>query len=218
MSLSAYRSGLYKRAVVVLQDQSHDGADRASAAHSLQKALSHAHANYTAEYQPALPEQADTNSAGQQQQPSSDRKSQRQKDHHAKLLMQHLRRQRQQQRHEQNKLLWQQRHEQKVKLRQEQLELQVKQHRQEQDEALQQLEHLKQNLCQKQQQNKQDAAAIMEATQSEKRNLVAAPLQNLNKVQEKKATAEAQFAKVWCVSVYQLAIRAPCCCLVAELT
>ena len=195
IGLSAYRSGLYKRAIVVLQDQSCDSAGRATAK-SLQEALSNAHANCTAGHQPALPEQAETNSAGQQQQSSLDKKNQRQKEHHAKLLIQSLRRQRQQQRHEQNKLLWQQRHEQKIKLRQEQFELQVKMQRQQQDEAMQRLEHQKEELCQNLQQHKQDVAAAMEATKSEAKNLVAASLEKLNRIQEKKATAEEQLAKV----------------------
>ncbi|KAL3144941.1 hypothetical protein ABBQ32_003447 [Trebouxia sp. C0010 RCD-2024] len=193
IGLSAYRSGLYKRAIVVLQDQSYDSAGRASTAHSLQRVLSNAHANYT-DCSLAPPEQAETNGAGQEQQSSSERKVQKQNDH-AKLLMQHLRRQRQQQRHEQNKRLWQHRHEQKVKLRQEQLELQIKQQRQQQDQALLQLEQQKQSLWQKQQQHKQESAAITEALKSKQKSLVAAPLEKLSRIQEKKAAAEDQLAK-----------------------
>lgn len=195
IGLSAYRSGLFKRAIVVLQDQSYDSAGRASTAQSLQKVLSNAHANYTADSSSAPPEQVETNGPGHEHRSSSEKKVQRHKDH-AKILMQHLRRQRQQQRHEQNKLLWQQRHEQKVKLRQEQLDLQVKQQRQQQEEALQQLEHQKQSLWQKQQHHKQESAAIMEAINSEQKNLTAAPLEKLNRIQEKKATAEDRLAKV----------------------
>ena len=192
MGLPAYHSGLYKRAIVLLQDENFDSLGRASAANALQKAVSNAHESCTADSRPE-PTVQESKSAAQL---SSDKENQRRGNHHAKLLKQQLRRQRQEQRHEENKLMWQRRHEQKVKLRQEQLDQQVKHQRQQQDEKLQQLEHQKQGLCQQLQQHKQGAAAVMEATQGDRKDMVATPLENLHRVQKRKATVEAQFAKV----------------------
>lgn len=186
MDLSAYRSGLYKRAVVLLQAGSCDSATRMSAAHSLQEAVENAHASLTADSRPAPTPQ----------QPTSNRETHRRETHNAKLLKKQLRRQRQEQRHEQNKLRWQQRHEEKIKHRHEQLEQQVKQQRQQQVEAMQQLEHQKHGLHQQLQQHKQDAAAIMEAIQTESKDLVAAPLESLRSVQQRKLTAQEQLTKV----------------------
>lgn len=213
MGLSAYRSGLYKRAVVLLQHENHDSASRASTAHSLQKAISIAHTNCTADSRvaPTVPQ---TQSAAQQQ-VSSDKEKQRREAHNAKLLKQQLRRQRQQQRHEQNKRLWQQRHEEKVKSRQEQLEQQAKQQRQQQVEAMQQLEQQRHGLCRQLEQHKQDAAAIMEAPQNVRKDLVAAPLESLTSVQDKKSSADEQLTKVLFVRMHLF--QASCFILVAEV-
>ena len=194
MGLSAYRSGLYKRAVVLLQNENHDSASRASAAHSLQKAISIAHMNCTADSRlaptvPHTPSEA-------QQQLSSVKENQRREAHNAKVLKQQLRRRRQQQRHEHNKRVWQERHENKVKSRQEQLEQQAKQQRQQQVDAMQKLEQQRQGLCQQLEQHKQAAAAVMEAPQNDRKDLVAPLLESLRSVQEKKSSAEEQLAKV----------------------
>lgn len=186
LGLSTYRSGLYKRAVVLLQAGSCDSATRTSAAHSLQQAVENAYASCTADSRPApTPPQL-----------TSNRETHRRETHNAKILKQQLRRQRQEQRHEQTKLLWQQRHEEKIKHRHEQLEQQVKQQGQQQVEAMQQLEHQKRGLYQQLQQHKQDAAAIMEAIQNESKDMVAAPLESLRSVQQEKLTAEEQLTKV----------------------
>ena len=184
MDPSAYRTGLCKRAVVLLG--SCDSATRMSAAHSLQQAVANAHASCTADSRPAPTlQQLTTNS-----------ETHRRETHNTRLLKQQLRRQRQEQRHEQNKLLWQQRHEEKIKRRHEQLEQQVKQQRQQQVEAVQQLEHQKHGLYLQLQQHKQDAAAILEAIQTESKDMVAAPLESLRSVQQEKRTAEEQLTKV----------------------
>ena len=196
MGLSAYRSGLYKRAVVLLQDENYDSASRASAAHSLQKAISNAHTNCTADSR-AAPMVQQTPSASQQQLSSEqENQNHRREAHNAKLLKQQLRRQRQEQRHEQNKLLWQHRHEEKVKSRQEQLEQQAKQQRQQQVEGMQKLEQQRQGLCQQLKQHKEGAATIMQANKKERKDLVAAPLEQLKSFQEKRFSAEEQLAKV----------------------
>ena len=184
MGPNAYRSGLYKRAVVLLG--SCDSATRMSAAHTLQQAVENAHASCTADSRPAPT----------LQQLTSHPETHRRETYNAKLLKQQLRRQRQEQRHEQNKLLWQQRHEEKIKCRHKQLEQQVKQQRQQQVEAMQQLEHQKHGLYQQLQQRKQDAAAIMEAIQTESKDMVAPPLESLRSIQQEKLIAEEQLTKV----------------------
>ena len=194
MGLSAYRSGLYKRAVVLLQDENYDNASRASAAHSLQKAISIAHTTCTADSRVAPAVQQAHSAAAQQL--GTEKENQKREAHSAKVIKQQLRRQRQEQRHEQNKLLWQQRHQDKVNSRQEQLEQQAKQQRQQQVETMQQLDNQRQALCQQLEQHKQDAAAIMGAPQNERKDMVAAPLDSLKRVQEKKSSAEEQLAKV----------------------
>ena len=195
MSLVAYRSGCYKRAITVLQDENGDSDSRASAAASLHKAIQNAHVRQVADSRPASTEQAESGGAAQLL-PGSDKATQKQEKLDTTAIRQHLRRQRQEERLEHNKKLWQQRYEQKMRARQHQLAVQVQQRREQQTETMEQLERQKQALEQQVQQNKHASAAIIQAEQVHTKDLTSGLQAQLTEVQQKKAVAEEQLAKV----------------------
>lgn len=209
MSPLAYRSGCYKRAIAVLQEENGDDCSRASVAASLHKAIHQSHAKHVVDPKPSSTGQVESASASQLL-PASDNSKQKQEKLHAKAIKEQLRRQRQEERHEHNKRLWQQRYEQKLSTRQQELAVQVKQRREQQMETMQQLERQKQALEQQVQQNKQASAAIIQAAQDGGKDLTAGPQTQLSKIQNTKAAAEEQLATVSCGACHYAVLLTVC--------
>ncbi len=197
LSASAFRSGCYKRAITILQNESGDDAGRDATATSLYRLLTNANRKMASQ-RTAAPSSAGQREVElpQKQHPSTKEKQQQDKLQ-VKLIKEQLRRKRQEHRHEQNKQLWQRRHDEKVRLRQQDLAARVRQQEEARNERLYKLKQQQQKLEQQLEEHKQSSADLTCADPvSVVSDISAAPQKQLLEVQQFKTQAEVQLALV----------------------
>lgn len=197
LSASAFRSGCYKRAITILQNENGDDVGRDATVASLYRLLTNANRKIASQTTAA------PSSAGQpevmlsQNQNPSTKEQQVQDKLQVKLIKEQLRRKRQEQRHEQNKHLWQQRLDEKVRLRQQDLAARVRQQEVARNERLHNLKQQQQKLEQQLEEHKQRSADLTCADPvSVVSDIFAAPQKQLLKVQQFKTQAKIQLALV----------------------
>lgn len=194
LSASAFRSGCYKRAITILQNESGDDAGRDATATSLYRLLMNANKKLASQTTAA------PSSAGQREVelPQKQNPSRQKQDKlQVKLIKEQLRRKRQEHRDEQNKQLWQRRHDEKVRLRQQDLAVRVRQQEEARDEQLHKLKQQQLQLEQQLEEHKQSSAGLTCADPvSIVTDISAAPQKQLLEVQQLKTKAEVQLALV----------------------
>jgi len=194
LSASAFRSGCYKRAITILQNESGDDAGRDATATSLYRLLMNANRKLKSQTTAA------PSSAGQREVelPQKQNPSRQKQDKlQVKLIKEQLRRNRQEQRHEQNKELWQRRHDEKVRLRQQDLAARVRQQEEARNEQLHKLKQQQLKLEQQLEEHKQSSADLTCADPvSIVTDTSTAPQKQLLEVQQLKTKAEVQLALV----------------------
>lgn len=194
LSASAFRSGCYKRAMTILQNESGDDAGRDATATSLYRLLMNANTKMASQTT-AAPSSAGQSEVGlpQKQNPSRQKQDKLQ----VNLIKEQLRQKRQEQRHEQNKQVWQRRHDEKVRLRQQDLASRVKQQQEARNEQLHKLKQQQFKLEQQLEEHKQSSADLACADPAFiVSDMSAAPQKQLLEVQQLKTKAEVQLALV----------------------
>lgn len=194
---AAFRSGCYKRAVTLLQEEDGDCTSRDATAASLYRLLANANRQVAKDSRDAA------NAAGHSEAPATQQQTDKEpqtKDRiQVKLIKQQLRRQRQEQRQDHTRQLWQQRYEEKLKIRQQELAARIKQQDGDREEQLQKLRKQEQGLQQQLKQHRQQSASPISPL-SETKSAAAAPLKKLQQLHEMKAKAEEQLAMVSYIS------------------
>ena len=174
----AFRSGVYKRAIALLESENSNGTERSDTAKSLYRVLANAQRRATRSKEQSSDQLA--SKSRQQHQRSSKEQSKQDK----------------RQRHEQGRRDQRQRHQQRLQLRQE-VAAQRKLQAEERDQQLQQL-HDKQKLLELQlkqhRQKHAEQAAVSQTT--EQPDAMPDLQQSLQKVQQQKVKAEQQLAMV----------------------
>ncbi len=194
LSPGAFRSGCYKRAITILQNNNEDYSGRDATAASLYRLLTSANRKMASQAKaaPSSPGQRETA-------PSLSAKEKLQDKLQAKVIREQLRRERQEQRHEQNKQLWQRRHEEKIRLRQQDLAARTRQQEEFRKEQLHKLEQQQQKLVQQLEDHKQSSADQNGADPiSDASDASVAPQTQLLQVQQLRSKAEVQLALVRC--------------------
>ncbi|KAL0022031.1 hypothetical protein WJX77_007887 [Trebouxia sp. C0004] len=195
LSSSAFRSGCYKRAITILQNESGDYAGRDATAASLYRLLTNANRKLASQTSAALSNAGQREIAPSQNQNPSAQEKQKQDKLQVTVIKEQLRRERQEQRHEQNKQLWQRRQEEKVRLRQQELAARVRQQEEARNEQLHKLKQQQQKLEQQLEEHKQSSASLTCADPvAIVSNISAAPQKQLLEVQQFKSKAEVQLA------------------------
>ncbi|DBA98205.1 TPA: hypothetical protein ACH3X1_001133 [Trebouxia sp. C0004] len=191
LSPAAFRSGCYKRAITILQNETGDYSGRDATASSLYCWLTNANRKMASKAPPSSPGQRET-APSQHQNPSAKEKLQDKLE--VKVIKEQLRRERQEQRHEQNKQLWQRRHKEKVRLRHQDLAARIRQQEEDRKEQLykhEQQQKLVQHLEDRKQNSADQDAADPVSVESD---TSAAPQQQLLQVRQLRSKAEVQLA------------------------
>ena len=197
LSASAFRSGCYKRALTILQNENGDDAGRDATATSIYRLLTNANRKMASQTTAAPSIVGQREVALPQKQNVSTKEKQKQDKLQVKLIKEQVRRKRQEQRHEQNKQLWQRRHDEKVSLRQQDLAARVRQQEEARNEQLHKLKQQQQMLEQQLEEHKQSSADLICADPlSIVSDVSAVPQKRLLEVQQFKTKAEAQLALV----------------------
>ncbi len=193
LSPAAFRSGCYKRAITIVQNEHADNAGRDATAASLYRLVVTANRKLATESKDASGQEAGSFS---QQHNQPDKENHRQDKLQVQLIKQQ-RRERQEQRHEQIKHIWQRRHEEKVKLRQEELAARTRQQEEERNDRIRKLQDRQQGLQEQLQQHRQKSVELSKPEELIRTtDKVAAPQKQLLEVQDMKAKAEQQLAMV----------------------